>query len=145
MFPNSYFPSYSSGSVVVTAPTGGSLFRQIQSQAGGSLLFDTNADEATYIDREGNETSLLALIGDAKSIERPGSSGKTKVTTRECTVWNYTHAVYSGVGTPQLNATVSIDGEIWSVAAIAAKSENFWRMTLEKTGQRFKTREQFFN
>lgn len=121
-----------------------SLFSDLQADAGGSLLFDTNGEAAIYVADSGDETPLTAMLGDVRVIERKTSTGTVKVTVRDATIWCTVHPVYGGVVSPSLRAALSIGGELWSLLGISAGNANFWRLTLEKTHQRYKTREQFF-
>lgn len=121
-----------------------SLFTEIMSDAGGSVLFDTSGDQVTHVPREGDEAAMTALLGDVETIERQTSQGKVKVQTRSITVWNIVHATYGGVVNLRLDDSFSIAGELWSVVAVGAKSGTFWKPKLEKTSQRHKTREQAF-
>ena len=120
-----------------------SLHSEMMGEGGGELLFDTNGDSVTYVANGGDETPLTALVGNANVSERETTDGKKKITTREVTIWS-SHPVYGGVVAPALNAQVEIAGELWSVTAIASISTNFFRLTVQKTGQRYKAREQFF-
>lgn len=119
-----------------------SLHSEILGQAGGELLFDTNGDSAIYVAQGGIETPLTAIIGNARIDERTTQDGKKKITVRDVSIWSQ-HTVYGGVAAPALNAQIAIAGELWNVTAIAVCGPLF-RLTVQKTGQRYKIREEYF-
>jgi len=123
-----------------------SLFTDIMGQPGGELLFDTNGEAAIYVprDEDDDEVPLTVLLGDIRTVERTRGNNKIKVQERDVTIWK-AHSVYGGVAAPSLTASLSIAGLLWSITAIPADSANFSRVTVERTTQRYKTREQTFS
>lgn len=78
-----------------------------------------DADRVTYKPKHGVATSLSAIVGDERSEEQTTSTGRRRVVRRRLTITTDPSGDYGGVATPQLNATVTVDGISYAVESVA--------------------------
>jgi hypothetical protein len=92
-------------------------------------FFARMGDAVTYVDGDGTETNVVAVLGAEMARDVPTRDGFDRMRWRTITVRRDPDGEFGGIAQPSSVGSFVIDGEQWSIDNVAAKTP--YDVTLE--------------
>lgn len=92
--------------------------------AGLPLLFEQHADagRVTWTPRGESPAAVAAIVGQETQTESHEASGRRRTVRRRLTITTDSGGDYPGVPTPQITASVTVDGVAYAVESIKPRT-----------------------